>query len=158
MERVVVFVVLRQMDGSEDTPLVLPPAMSVQIPLVVPQIPVIVSLDELLETRNAILALEEKDRKQLMALVNIDETQLREKLYAWASLDFIDSYVLYEIQLSSKCSDGVCRGCIEYIIYLGTTFDLASTIHSIQQRLPGMTLSYSYTTDHKFRVHVSKTN
>lgn len=125
--------------------------------VVVPQIPVIVTLNDLIQTKEAIAAAEERDRTQLTSLVNVDEIQLREKLYSWAASDFATSYVLYEIQLSSKSSDGVNRTCMEYITYLGTAFDPVGTLSTLQQRLPGMSLSYSYTTDYKFRVHVSKT-
>lgn len=126
--------------------------------VILPQKPaIVVSLDDLMQTKEAISAAEEKDRSQLLTLVNVDETQLRSKLYSWAASDFANSYVLYEIQLSSKCSDGVQRGCMEYITYLGTSFDPVATLNILQERLPGMVLSYSYTNDYKFRVHVSKT-
>jgi hypothetical protein len=118
----------------------------------------IISLDELLQTREAIVSSEANDRTKLLTLVNIDETELRNKLLVWATSGFLPNYILYEIQLGSRCSDGVNRNCMEYITYLGTTFEPVSSLNILQQRLPGMTLSYSYTHDFTFRVHVSKTS
>lgn len=119
------------------------------------QIPPIVSLDDLIQTKEAIAASEERDKALLRTLVNVNESQLRGLLFTWASTNFTDNYILYEFQLDSRCLDGVIRNCIDYITYLG--FDPVTALESIQQRLPGMSLSYSYTNDFKFRVHVTKT-
>lgn len=117
----------------------------------------IISFDDLLQTREATIASEAKDMKQLLRLVDVDEEELRTKLLVWASSGFINKYVLYELQLGSTCSDGVSRNCMEYIAYLGTAFEPVTSLNGLQQRLPGMSLTYSYTSDFKFRVHVSKT-
>lgn len=118
----------------------------------------IISFDELVQTIEAIQAKENADRVALEQFFTINEMELRETLKTWASKGFPNNYVLFEIQLNKleKCIDGQIRDLFQYIQYLRPSDNISTTLSTLQVRLPGMTLSYSYTDDFKFRVHVSK--
>lgn len=118
----------------------------------------IVSLDELLQTTEALTSVEESDRNKLRSLLDIDQVVLRSRLLAWASGGFPDQYVIYTIQLSqsTSCSDGVTRDIVAYMTFLLPDFSLVGAVSTLESKLPGMGLSYSYTASKCLSIHVSK--
>ncbi len=118
----------------------------------------IVSIDELLQSAEATIFNETTDRNSLSELFVMNEVQLREKLRIWATQGFCANHILFEIQLHKLdiCSDGQTRDLLRYVKYLRPDCDIVQTLGALQSRLPGMTLSYSYTDDFKLRIHVTR--
>lgn len=118
----------------------------------------IVSIDELLQSAEAIVFKETSDRTTLSGFFVTNEVQLRDNLRIWATQGFCANHIILELQLHKLdvCSDGQTRDVLGYIKYLTPNSDIVQTLNALQSRLPGMTLSYSYTDDFKFRIHVSR--
>jgi hypothetical protein len=118
----------------------------------------ILSIDEILSTAEVIRSREESDRTVLQQLTNVDTLDLKNRLLIWGSLGCPTAHTLYTLQLNylDRCSDGVSRTVLEYISYLNPTFSIVDTLAALEMRLPGMNLSYSYTTTYALCIHVSK--
>jgi hypothetical protein len=117
----------------------------------------ILSLDDIFSTVEVIQLTEAADRAVLHQLLNIDTDDLKKRLLAWGSLGFPPAHTLYTLQLNclEKCSDGIQRMSFQYIHYLDPSFSISNVLAALETRLPGMTLSYSYTTTNTLCVHVS---
>lgn len=122
-----------------------------------PQPLTIVSLNELLQTREATMSFEQKDRDALATLTTIDEAHLRSNLLVWVGGGVPDNFKLYTIQLVAPpvCSDGASRDILSYISYIVPGFSIVQILSDLEARLPGMRLTYSYTRT-TLCVHVSK--
>lgn len=144
------------------------PALSGQIPLQTTsssgnsltsdQMPII-SFSELTNIIDVIRSREQEDKLKLVNLENVNEDTIRENLKKWAMSQFEDNHTFYVIQFSilDTCSDGVVRNNVfEYMTYLNPGFSLPGTLANLEQRLPGMRLSYSYTSNLTLYIHVSK--
>ena len=123
-----------------------------------PQPDCILTIDDILSTAEAIQSKEAADRTVLDELINVDTMDLKNRLLTWGSLGCPTAHTLYTLQLNclERCSDGVSRTLLDYITYLNPTFSIVDTLAVLETRLPGMTLSYSYTTTYALCVHVSK--
>ena len=117
----------------------------------------ILSLDDILSTAEAVQSKEAADRTVLQQITNVDILDLKNRLLTWGSLGCTPAHTLYTLQLNclERCSDGVSRTLLDYISYLNPTFSIVDTLAALETRLPGMTLSYSYTTTNSLCVHVS---
>lgn len=118
----------------------------------------IISLDELLQTIEAVQSKENADRLALASFFDMNEVSLKDALRLWAAKGFPDSDIIFELQLNKleKCMDGETRDVIQYIQYLRPTDSISTRLNTLQSRLPGMGVSYSYTEDFKFRIHVRR--
>lgn len=118
----------------------------------------IITIEELLQTKEAALLLEEEDRTALRTVLTIDEAQLKKQLLLWVGAGFPNSYVLHTVQLTIPpvCSDGVSRDFLQYVSFLMPEFSISQVVLELEKRLPGMVLAYSYTNTYALRVHVSK--
>lgn len=121
----------------------------------------IISLNDLMNAVDVIKSKEEEDKHKIQStIVNVDEPELKNRLISWGIAGFPSTHVLYSIQLSKhgKCSDGIIRDSVlEYYNFLVPEIDISTTLNRIQDRLPGMILSYSYTDAFLLQVHISKT-
>lgn len=120
--------------------------------------PLIISLEELMQTVEAVQSKENVDKHTLTLFFQTNEIELKDALKVWAAKGFPNNYIVFEIQLHKleKCIDGQTREIMEYIQYLCPDDTIYATLSKLQSRLPGMALSYSYTTDFQFCVHVSR--
>ena len=119
----------------------------------------IITLNDLLGSVEAIQSKENADRALLQSFLDMTDVEIRNKLLTWAGAGFPDNFVFYSIQLNTleKCSDGIARSdIITYIQYLNPQLSLVDVLKSLETRLPGMTLSYSYTLGFLLEIHVSK--
>lgn len=118
----------------------------------------IISLDELLQTIEAVQSKENADRVALTSFFEMNEVSLKDALKLWASQGFPENYIVFELQLNKleKCIDGETRDIIQYIQYLRPNDNIVNSLNTLQSRLPGMGVSYSYTEDFKFRIHVRR--
>lgn len=116
----------------------------------------IITLDQLLESQQALSSKESTDRVALQRFVEPDFEEAKRKLLQWASLGFPEAFCIFTINIDvpTKCSDGVVRNKFNYVEYLlGDT--LANKFQVLQQKIPGMVLSYSLP-DHQVCMHVSR--
>lgn len=119
----------------------------------------IITLTDLLGSVEAIQSKENADRALLQSFLDMTDDEIRNKLLTWAGVGFPDNFVFHSIQLNTleKCSDGIARSdIITYIQYLNPQLSLVDFLKSLETRLPGMTLSYSYTQSFLLQIHVSK--
>lgn len=119
----------------------------------------ILSLADLVGIVDVIIANEQADKNQMNVLKNIDEVDIRRRVVEWAALGFPDAFVLYSFQFhkSERCSDGIVRNnVLDYYNFLFPTEPITTILATVQQRLPGMKLTYSYTDNFTICVHISK--
>jgi hypothetical protein len=121
--------------------------------------PPIISFSELANAVDVIRSREDEDRAKITQIETLSSDIIRERVTKWAMAQFPENYPLHTAQFNtlSTCSDGVARGDIfDYMQFLNPTFSLVRTLHAIEQRLPGMKLTYSYTHTLMLYIHVSK--
>jgi len=116
----------------------------------------IATLEELITSTEAITRKENDDRILVQQISNPNPTSLRVKLLEWAGAGFPDAYEILSIVLvpPSVCADGQVRTKFEYVNYL-LGMQLGDQLRILEQRLPGMMLSYS-TPGSRICVHVAK--
>ena len=121
-----------------------------------PQTPQIISLEDLMNTLEAVRQKENADRLNLENFFNPSQSTLRESLTGWAAAGFPAIYCLFGISIDppKQCSDGVTRQLFEYVEYL-----LGRTVGSCMQRIEAMTsgIQFSHSiTLYGLNIHVSK--
>lgn len=121
-----------------------------------PESPYIMTLEELTASQEALVSKETSDRLSVTRFVNPDPTRVRTRLLQWASAGFPNIFVLSSIELTppTVCLDGVSRSAFQYVEYLTGT-SLSDHVLALQQKLPGMSLSYS-TPGTSVCIHVTK--
>lgn len=116
----------------------------------------IMTLEELLASQEALVSKETADRTAVSSFVNPDPTFVRTRLLQWAGLGFPDIFVLSALDLTppTVCIDGASRNAFQYVEYLTGT-SLSDHVRVLEQKLPGMSLSYS-TPGNALLIHVTK--
>lgn len=116
----------------------------------------IMTLEELLASQEALIAKETADRATVSSFVNPDPLVIRTRLLQWAGLGFPNIFILTSLELNppTTCADGVARNPFQYVAYLTGT-SLSDHVLTLQQKLPGMSLSYS-TPGNSLCIHVTK--
>jgi hypothetical protein len=116
----------------------------------------IMTLEELAASQEALLSKESVDRLLVTRFVTPDSAVVRTRLLQWASAGFPNIFVLLSVDLIPPpvCLDGVARSGFHYIQYLTGT-SLSDHVRALEQKLPGMSLSYS-TPAHMICIHVTK--
>ena len=119
----------------------------------------ILTISDLLNISEVIKSNEQQDIAQLNVLKNIDEQDIRSKIVTWGAQGFPNTYTIYSFQFhrSECCSDGIVRdNVMDYYNFLFPNQSLSDLLSSLELRLPGMRLTYSYTDDYRICVHISK--
>lgn len=116
----------------------------------------LVTLDELLSSRDVLLQREANDARTLSLIENPDPFSLRNKLLEWAAAGFPDAFPVFSVSVvpPEVCSDGVARKLYDYIAFVcGQT--LADKLKVLEAKLKGISVvnSFSETT---ITVHVMK--
>jgi hypothetical protein len=115
------------------------------LPEQTPEPQYVVTLEELQQSREAVIAKEIQDRSAVNAFLHPDTFNLKTKLLSWASTGFKDGHVLYtlEIMVPSTCADGVTgRTIYQYIDYL-LQGSITTEVETLQSKLLGILLSTS---------------
>jgi len=119
------------------------------------------SLTELLSSHDVLAQQEAQDRARLMVMesLSLDSTEftpIKASLIQWASRGCPDVFPVYTVILNppATCLDGVSRSLIEYVQYL-LPEPLVTYVSAVNALLPGMKLTYSYTTT-VLTINVSK--
>ena len=116
----------------------------------------IATLEELLASQEAAVHKEADDKSALAPLLTDPRGAFRVPLFQWAAANFPNAYVLasYDLTPPTVCSDGVIRNAYDYTEWcLGCS--MADLIASLQSRVTGMLLSYSFAGT-TFRIHVTR--
>jgi hypothetical protein len=104
----------------------------------------IVSMDELVSLRSAVLAKEAADASALRSVFQPDAGALRARLVDWAAAGFPHTFTLFSAQIfpPSACSDSVQRDLMPYIAFLvgSAAEDLVKTL---EQQVLGIQLSFN---------------
>jgi hypothetical protein len=119
----------------------------------------ILSLSDIVNTLNVVVAQETADKSLLDTLVAVNESDVRDRLVRWGAVGFPATHVLYSLQFNrpERCSDGVIRNDVmDYLHFLQPDVSIAMVLTALETRLPGMSLSYSYSNDFVLRIHVSR--
>jgi hypothetical protein len=116
----------------------------------------IMTLEELVASQEALQSKESADRLLVTRFVNPDSNTVRTRLLQWAAVGFPNIFVLSSISLTppAVCLDGMARTGFQYIEYL-TGISLSEHVRALEQKLPGMSLSYS-TPANMVCIHVTK--
>ena len=132
------------------------------IPFVLPIVPEEVvpappiTIQELMESRGAVLAQEALDKTSLSDLLSESSETLRIPLFQWAAAGFPDGYIIksFTLKIPSICSDGVSRTASEYFIYcLG--IDMVTLLEKLKSLTQGINFSYSFLAN-TLRIHVTR--
>jgi hypothetical protein len=118
--------------------------------------PVVITLDELIQSHGAVLAKEVLDKSTVSVLLNENGDTLRTSLFQWAALGFPTAHIIKTFTLDppNVCSDGISRSISEYFMYcLGT--DMVTLLEKLKSVTQGMNFSYSFL-ENTLRIHVSR--
>lgn len=118
--------------------------------------PKIITFEELLASREAVIQKENTDRSNLITFLALPEGNLRAGLLRWCSIGFPDCFELFSITIQPpiQCSDGIFRETFPYIEYLLGN-PLSNSIEALMKRVSGFHFSYS-TPGNQLKIHVSK--
>lgn len=125
----------------------------------------IISLDDIINTRQIYLRTEEQIKGNLTSL---DFELLKTNLYTWAAKGYQDSYAAYQLPVyplppdtpepaaSIPCSDGSLRTIWDYIPFcLGMS--IGELLQSYEAKLYGISLAYSLQANpYILVIHVTK--
>jgi hypothetical protein len=109
----------------------------------------ITTLEELVNTRGAIIQQETVDKASLLSVFQPNPTTLKTQLIVWASLGFPEYWKVLSLEINppSVCSDGETRGVQAYSRYLlDSPIDVF--IDNLNTQVPGV----------KFSSFISNTN
>jgi hypothetical protein len=125
-------------------------------PVVEEPSPYLMTLDELLNSRDVMMARETSDRQTIQYIESPDPIMLRRKLLEWAAAGFPDAFPIFNITVSPPevCSDGVARGLYDYIKFVsGQT--LAEKMKVLESKLKGISVVNSFSGS-TITIHVMK--
>lgn len=104
----------------------------------------IVSMDELVSLRSAVLAKEAADASALRSVFQPDAGALKARLVDWAAAGFPQTFTLFSAQIfpPSACSDNAQRDLMPYIEFLlGSGVD--ELVKTIGEQVLGISLSFN---------------
>ena len=118
--------------------------------------PKIASLEDLMNSREAIIVKEASDKATLNVLLNPTTETFKISLLQWASSGFQEGYTLYALNLIAPlvCSDALTRDIGGYILFLcgKSSEEIASSLQSL---MPGIKVFHSFLNS-SIRIHISK--
>ena len=103
----------------------------------------ITTLEELVNTRGAIVQQETVDKGSLLSVFQPNPETLKARLIVWASLGFTPSWIIFTQQVNPPpvCSDGQIRGFYDYVRYLIGS-DIAPFLTKLDSQVPGVTFNF----------------
>lgn len=117
----------------------------------------IITMGELLASREVVIAKETADKGLLQSLINPSYETFRTATFQWAGLGFPAGYKIFSLEVTppSVCSDGVARNLNMYVVYL-TESTIEQLVANIQELMPGIQLIYSLSQTNAITLSVSK--
>jgi len=115
------------------------------------------SINDLLNSYEAIVARETADRVSVTSFTLPSVDGLKPELYKWAAAGFPSSYSISTLSLSppSICSDGVNRTLLQYFEWL-LGKQIADWLHSLDEITDGMIFMFSHDGSSKITLHVTR--
>lgn len=120
--------------------------------------PYLITLDELLNSRDVMMARETSDRQMIQYVENPDPVMLKRKLLEWAAAGFPDAFPVFTVSISPPevCSDGVARGLYDYIQFVSGQ-SLADKMKALEAKLKGISVVNSFSGG-TITIHVMKSS
>jgi hypothetical protein len=103
----------------------------------------ITTLEELVNTRGAVIQQESVDKASLLSIFQPNPSTLKTQLIIWASLGFPDNWKVFSVKVNPPivCSDGETRGVCPYVFYLlDSPVDVFLT--TLDTQVPGVKFSF----------------
>ena len=112
-------------------------------PVSEPPPPPILTMSDIVNAREVILAKETADGELFCGIPNQSVDFLRTRMIEWAKNSFADAYTLFTIPASvpEVCSDGVSRDLTDYIQFVSGK-SIQDHVASLQARLPDFNISF----------------
>lgn len=116
-------------------------------PTNLPPVEVVLSLADIQREHDVLVAHESGVRQQITeSILNVGALALKPRLLEWATQGYPNNFSLVSvpIRITEICSDGVQRSIHPYIEFC-TGMTLSDIVATIQQKISGVVLVYSYT-------------
>jgi hypothetical protein len=117
----------------------------------------ILSIDDLLNSHEAVSAKESTDRNAVVSFTTLSMESLKPTLYRWAGAGFPGGYIVATLNLSppAMCSDGVSRALTFYFEWLLAT-PIATWLQGLEALTKGMLFTFSHDGANTITLHVSR--
>jgi hypothetical protein len=117
----------------------------------------ILSIDDLLNSHEAITVKESTDRDAVASFTALSMESLKPTLYRWAGAGFPGGYVVSTLNLTppALCSDGVSRTLTFYFEWLLAT-PIATWLQGLEALTKGMMFTFSHNGSNVITLHVSR--
>ena len=118
--------------------------------------PHIVTIEELIASREAVLAKQAADKVLMSAIANPTQEVFRGPLFQWAATGFERGFMIYSVEITppALCDDGVGRSIGNYIEYC-TGQTIETLCATIQSMMNGIQVFHSFLGS-AVRLHVNK--
>jgi hypothetical protein len=118
--------------------------------------PYLITMDELLNSRDVMIAREASDHQTIQYIESPDPIMLKRKLLEWAALGFPDAFSVFTVTISPPevCSDGIARGLYDYIQFVSGQ-SLADKMKALEAKLKGISVVNSFSGG-TITIHVMK--
>ena len=113
-------------------------------PMPPPPPPPILTMNDIVNAREVILAKEASDSNAFCAIPNQSVDFMRNRMIEWAKGGFADAFTLFTIPVSVPeiCSDGVTRSLTDYIEFVSGK-PIQEHVAGLQTRLPDFNISFA---------------
>jgi hypothetical protein len=103
----------------------------------------ITTLEELVNTRGAVIQQEGVDKASLLSIFQPNPSTLKTQLIIWASLGFPDNWKVFSMKVTPPvvCSDGETREVCPYVFYLLDT-RIDALLTNLDTQVPGVKFSF----------------
>jgi hypothetical protein len=117
----------------------------------------VLSIEDLLQSHEAMSQKEDADRVLVAEIVNISTDALKPKLYAWAAAGFPDGYQIQVLQLvpPSVCLDGTVRSLVAYFEYCAQ-MTVTEWLTLVGKKVSGMYFTYTHDGSSKITLCVNR--
>lgn len=119
----------------------------------------ILTIDELSANADVVRAREALHRRVVSTLSSVfHEDHTKEQLIGWALGGFRPGYTVRELIFDPPlvCSDGIKRDIAEYLNFVSTPHTIAEHFSALESCLPGIQVTYSFSSTKTMLVHVTR--
>ena len=115
------------------------------------------SIDDLINSQQAIIGKENDDRTISLAFANTSIDSLKPAMYNWAAANFPASYMVSSLSLAppAVCSDGVTRQLVQYYEWL-INMTITEWLDTMNAKVSGMYFSFSHDGNYAINLHLSR--
>jgi hypothetical protein len=125
-----------------------------------PDVPnAILTIDDLVANAEVVRSREALHRRVVSTLSSVfHEDSTKEQLVGWALGGFRPGYTVRELMFDPPlvCSDGIKRDIAEYLNFVSTPYTIAEHFSALESCLPGIQVTYSFSSTKTKLLHVTK--